>query len=72
MSNNDELTKEELFALGALSSQKKPSKMEQRFSPGTVGDSRFHERRPLTAAERLGLVPIDPRNRTVPNRRSGG
>lgn len=36
----------------------RPTKMEQRFRPGTAGNTLYHRQRYLSAAERQGLIPI--------------
>lgn len=59
------------FALGMMDDPT-VTKMEQRYRPGTVGDSKYNQSRPLSAAEREGLVPIDPQNRRVPRKHFTG
>jgi len=46
------------FYEGLQMGQIAPTKMEQRFSPGTVGNSKYMENRRLSPAEREGLVPV--------------
>lgn len=58
------------FGIGFLSGQKPPTKIEQRYMPGAAGPgARSMQNRPLTPAEREGLVPIVGNNRRVPGRR---
>ena len=57
------------FAAGMISGQENPTKLEQRFSPFTVGNSLYGRRRYLSPAEREGLVPIRGDYRNYPVRK---
>lgn len=48
----------DLFNTGQFEGQEPATKMEQRFRPGTVGNSLYGRNRSLSAAEREGLIPV--------------
>lgn len=60
--NKEEVQK--LFALGTVSGQPTPTKLEKRFSPGGVF---YNNARYLTAQEKLGFVELPKQHTRTPN-----
>jgi hypothetical protein len=62
MVNNEEL--KAIFALGTVSGQPTPTKLEKRFSPG--GEF-YNNTRSLSAQEKLGIVELPKVHNVTPN-----